>query len=61
LTGETKKWLESTGERLKLSGRSLHRCLRVARTIADLTGAASVSQTDLTEALAYRIAIKANP
>lgn len=61
LPGETKKWLESTGERLKLSGRSLHRCLRVARTIADLTGAASVSQTDLTEALAYRIAIKASP
>ena len=50
----TKNWLGQTGERLKLSGRSLHRCLRVGRTIADLEGRDEVTQGDLSEALAYR-------
>lgn len=50
----TKNWLGQTGERLKLSGRSLHRCLRVGRTIADLEGRDEVTEGDLSEALAYR-------
>ena len=43
-----------TGEKLKLSGRSLHRCLRVGRTIADIDGRTEVTEGDLSEALAYR-------
>ena len=51
---DTKSWLAKTGEQLKLSGRSLHRCLRVGRTIADLEGRDEVTEGDLSEALAYR-------
>ena len=54
LSSTTKGWLEKTGERLQLSGRGLHRCLRVARTIADLSGSEEVSQSELSEALVYR-------
>ena len=54
LSTTTKQWLEKTGERLQLSGRGLHRCLRVARTIADLSGQQVVTQSQLTEALVYR-------
>ena len=54
LSSATKQWLERTGERLQLSGRGLHRCLRVARTIADLSGHQEVTQSDLSEALVYR-------
>ena len=54
LSSVTKQWLESTGERLQLSGRGLHRCLRVARTIADLSGQQQVTQSELSEALVYR-------
>lgn len=50
----TRNWLSQTGECLKLSGRSLHRCLRVGRTIADLEGRDEVTEGDLSEALAYR-------
>jgi magnesium chelatase family protein len=41
-------------ERLGLSARALHRILRVARTLADLEGASSVTQAHLVEALGYR-------
>lgn len=51
---KTRDWLALTGERLKLSGRSLHRCLRVGRTIADLEERDEVTEGDLSEALAYR-------
>jgi magnesium chelatase family protein len=55
LSSTTKRWLEKTGERLKLSGRGLHRCLRVARTIADLSEQHEVTQHELREALVYRV------
>ena len=54
LNRKTRQWLVLTGEKLKLSGRSLHRCLRVGRTIADIDGRAEVTEGDLSEALAYR-------
>jgi magnesium chelatase family protein len=41
-------------ERFRLSARSYHRILRVARTIADLDGAAAIGRHHLTEALGYR-------
>ncbi len=44
-------------ERLRLSARAYHRVLRVARTLADLDGAAGVARQHVAEALSYRQAI----
>ncbi|WP_369942480.1 YifB family Mg chelatase-like AAA ATPase [Xanthomonas medicagonis] len=46
--------LEQAIDRLRLSARSLHRILRVARTIADLDGSERIGTAHLTEAIAYR-------
>lgn len=46
--------LEQAMDRLQLSARSMHRILRVARTIADLAGAADIQRSHLTEAIGYR-------
>jgi magnesium chelatase family protein len=46
--------LRSAADRLALSGRSLHRVLRVARTIADLEDAGAVGAAHISEALAFR-------
>ena len=46
--------LERAVESLQLSARSLHRILRVARTIADLAGAAEIQTPHRTEAIGYR-------
>ena len=54
LSPEARTLLEEAGNRLHLSGRALHRLLKVARTIADLAGAEQVEQLHLAEALQYR-------
>ncbi|MFC7301183.1 YifB family Mg chelatase-like AAA ATPase [Cognatiluteimonas weifangensis] len=46
--------LERAIDRLQLSARSMHRILRVARTIADLAGSAEIASAHLAEALGYR-------
>jgi magnesium chelatase family protein len=46
--------LETACERLRLSARAHHRILRVARTIADLDGAADINARHLSEAVGYR-------
>jgi len=46
-------------ERLGLSARSWHRCLRVARTIADLNGDEQISAQQLAEAIGYREQMRA--
>ena len=46
--------LERAVDSLQLSARSLHRILRVARTIADLAGSDAIETPHLTEAIGYR-------
>jgi len=46
--------LEHAIDRLRLSARSLHRILRMARTIADLAGSDAIATAHLTEAIGYR-------
>ena len=54
LGAKEKNYLESAARRMILSGRALHRTLRVARTIADLAGSPAISTDHISEALAYR-------
>jgi magnesium chelatase family protein len=46
--------LAEAASAMKLSARGYHRVLKVARTIADLDGAAAVGRAHLAEALSYR-------
>ena len=54
LDAEARALAEQASERLRLSARGFTRVLRVARTVADLAGAALVRRGDVAEALAYR-------
>jgi magnesium chelatase family protein len=54
LGNQEKRSLESAATRMHLSGRGLHRTLRVARTIADLDASDAIGIAHLNEALAYR-------
>lgn len=46
--------LLAASKNLHLSPRAIHRCLKVARTIADLDGRAAIATADVAEALQYR-------
>ncbi len=46
--------LLSASKALHLSPRAIHRCLKVARTIADLAGRERIETADVAEALQYR-------
>ena len=46
--------LRTSVEKLGLSARSYHRVLRVARTLADLSGRQDIGSAQIAEALAYR-------
>lgn len=48
-------WLSDAMQRMALSARSLHRTLRVARTLADMQGRDQVGTEHLAEALSYRL------
>ncbi len=52
---EGKALLNRVAERFGLTARGYHRVLRVARTIADLDGAATVRQPHIAEAAGYRL------
>ena len=55
MTADARHELESSVEKGELTGRSLNRVLRVARTIADLNGAETISDDDVGEAITLRI------
>lgn len=55
LETELTLWLQTALEKLNLSARSLHRLLRVARTIADLAESEAIEKTHLAEALHFRM------
>lgn len=54
LSEGVKKILGQAAERLDLSGRAYHRIIKLARTIADLTGEADIKEGHILEALQYR-------
>lgn len=54
LTPEASAVMEVVLEKLGLSARAYERILKVARTIADLAGAAEVSKAHIAEAVSYR-------
>jgi len=54
LTDKDTGLLQQAMTKLKLSARAYHRILRVARTIADLSGSDRIVSAHLTEALSYR-------
>ena len=56
LTDPAEKLLSAAVESLALSGRAFDRALKVARTIADLSGRDGVEAEHMAEALSYRAA-----
>jgi magnesium chelatase family protein len=55
LAREARDFLVAAAERLQLSARGFHRVLKVARTIADLEGAAAIERTHVAEAIHFRL------
>ncbi|MGK2915246.1 MAG: YifB family Mg chelatase-like AAA ATPase [Porticoccaceae bacterium] len=53
---DQQRLLDAAIDRLGLSARAYHRVLKVARTIADLEGTATVGDGHIAEALSYRLA-----
>lgn len=53
-TTEALALLGTAAERLRLSARGFDRALRVARTVADLDGRATVDEAAVAEALMFR-------
>ena len=52
--------LQNAATKLGWSARGIHRSLRIARTIADLAGAATISTAHVAEAVQYRRALVGN-
>lgn len=50
-----RKLLETAFDMMKMSARTYHRILRVARTVADLAGEEKISEAHLREAIGYRM------
>ena len=50
----SRRLLDMAMERLQLSARAYDRIIKVARTIADLSGEENISAEHITEAITYR-------
>jgi magnesium chelatase family protein len=61
LGASEQRLLERAVDSLQLSARSLHRILRVARTIADLDGAGTIGAGHVAEAIGYRLLDRGAP
>jgi len=61
LDSQSQALVENAIQRLGLSARAYHRILKIARTIADLDGAAQIRTTHLGEAIQYRSLDRALP
>lgn len=59
LNADAAKFLNQAAARLGWSARGIHRALKVARTIADLDGAAHTEVAHVAEAMQYRRALQA--
>ena len=57
LTSAASSFAQTAAGRLGWSGRSLHRVLKVARTIADLAGSSTTETPHVAEAVQYRRAL----
>lgn len=55
LDNQSEQTLSKAIDRYQLSGRSIHRILKVARTIADLENCHKITQSHLVESLQYRM------
>ena len=55
LSPEDDRFLREVYEKKRMSARSLHKVMRVARTIADLEGSEKIRREHLAEALGYRL------
>ena len=60
LDAASRRLLETAMERLQLSARAYDRILKVARTVADLDGAAAVAAPHLAEAIQFRTLDRGN-
>ncbi len=54
LSSECKAFLSQAADKLNLSGRVVHRTIKLARTIADMQNNDDVSVQNLAEAIQYR-------
>ena len=54
LSEEVKKILKLASNKLSLSARSIHRIIKLARTLADLAGHKDIKKEDILESLQYR-------
>ncbi len=52
--GQSMRLLSQAVEKMRLSARSVHRIMKVARTIADLDASPAVAEAHLAEAICYR-------
>jgi magnesium chelatase family protein len=50
----TQRWFQEACDQLQISARGIHRCLRVARTLADMAAEPRVEKPALLEAIGYR-------